>query len=106
MVEPVDNMDNKPWGQDLLDWLAYRFTEDGYDFKKLMYLMTTSKADQLPSVLLNDANQLFDQKFVFKGMVRKKMSAEQYVDALSTTVYPVYQSPSFEHIDIPKFNSY
>jgi hypothetical protein len=34
IVEPVDVMDNEPWSQDLLDWLAYDFVQNGYDIKK------------------------------------------------------------------------
>ena len=31
IVHPVDAMDTKPWNEDLLDYLAVRFAEDGYD---------------------------------------------------------------------------
>src|SRR5690606_28244449 len=31
MVEPVDEVDKARWGQDLLDWLASDFVENGYD---------------------------------------------------------------------------
>ena len=33
IIEPVDVMDNEPWSQDLLDWLASDFVSDGYDSK-------------------------------------------------------------------------
>ena len=37
MVEPLDMMDNEPWSQDLLDWLAFNFTQQGnYDLKELI----------------------------------------------------------------------
>jgi mono/diheme cytochrome c family protein len=31
MVEPVDAMDNEPWSQDLLDWLAHDFVNKGHN---------------------------------------------------------------------------
>ncbi len=47
LVEPVDVMDNEPWSQDLLDWLAYDFSrEDNFDVRELIYRITKSKAYQ------------------------------------------------------------
>ena len=36
IVEPVDMMDNDPWSQDLLDWLAADFVANGHDIKRLI----------------------------------------------------------------------
>ena len=46
IIEPVDVMDNEPWSQDLLDWLASDFVADGYDIKKLIYKVLTSQTYQ------------------------------------------------------------
>jgi hypothetical protein len=43
MVEPVDEMDNEPWSQDLLDWLASEFVDRNYDLKELIYLIASSR---------------------------------------------------------------
>lgn len=82
LVEPVDEMDNPTWNQDLLDWLAVDFAEHGYDLKHTMNLLLTSKAYQRPSVALDpDA-----EDFVFRGPVVRRMSAEQFLDGLDQVV--------------------
>jgi uncharacterized membrane protein/mono/diheme cytochrome c family protein len=90
IIEPVDMMDNMPWSQDLLDWLAYDFVENGYDIKKLVYTIITSKTYQLPSVGIKDAGDLVTPNFVFNGMVRRRLTAEQFADAVSSSIGPVY----------------
>lgn len=90
IVEPVDAMDNEPWSQDLLDWLASDFVANGYDLKQLMYTILTSKTYQMPSVGIKDAGLLTAPNFVFQGMVRRRMTAEQFADAVSTAFSPVY----------------
>ncbi|MEO8766597.1 MAG: DUF1549 domain-containing protein [Ginsengibacter sp.] len=90
LVEPVDVMDNEPWSQDLLDWLAYNFVENKCDIKELIYLIATSNTYQLPSVGFKDPNQIIAQDFKFAGMIRKRMSAEQFADAVSYIIEPVF----------------
>ena len=94
IVEPVDVMDNEPWSQDLLDWLAYDFVQNGYNIKKLIYTITTSKTYQLPSVGIKDAGLVTAPTFVFEGMVRRRLTAEQFTDAVSVAFMPVYQDSS------------
>lgn len=90
IVEPVDVMDNEPWSQDLLDWLAYDFANNGTDIKRLMHQILTSKTYQLPSNSLKDAQLLVAQNFVFKGILKKRVTAEQFSDVISQTFYPIY----------------
>ena len=90
IVEPLDVMDNVPWSQDLIDWLAYDFVTSGYDTKKLMYNILTSQTYQLPSVTLKDAGLLTAKNFVFKGMVRRRLTAEEFTDAVGQVMSPVY----------------
>ena len=94
IVEPVDVMDNEPWSQDLLDWLAYDFVQNGYDIKKLIYTIVTSKTYQLPSVGIKDAGLVTAPSFVFEGMVRRRLTAEQFADAVSMAFNPIYQDTS------------
>ena len=94
IVEPVDAMDNEPWSQDLLDWLAYDFVQNGYDIKKLIYTITTSKTYQLPSVGVKDADLVMAPTYVFEGMVRRRLTAEQFADAVSLAFNPIYQDTS------------
>lgn len=90
IIEPVDVMDNQPWSQDLLDWLASDFTANGYDIKKLLYTILTSKTYQLPSVGVKEAGLIAAQDFLFKGMLRRRLTAEEFADAVSVAVEPVY----------------
>ncbi|WP_018623130.1 DUF1549 domain-containing protein [Spirosoma luteum] len=94
IVEPVDAMDNEPWSQDLLDWLAYDFVQNGYDIKKLIYTITTSKTYQLPSVGIKDEGVIMAPSYVFSGMVRRRLTAEQFADAVSVAFVPIYQDTS------------
>jgi uncharacterized membrane protein/mono/diheme cytochrome c family protein len=90
IVAPVDEMDKKPWSQDLLDWLAVNFVEQGYDIRQLLYLITTSKTYQLPSHTIKDPSEINSESFVFKGTLKRKLTAEQFADAVSSVVDPVY----------------
>jgi len=87
LVEPADEMDHQPWSPDLLDWLAADFADNGYDVKRLIRQIATSRAYQLPAAAL-PSEQV--ENFRFTGPVVKRMSAEQFVDAVSsvTGVWP------------------
>ncbi len=90
LIEPVDVMDNIPWDADLLDWLASDFVANGYDVKRLIFNILTSRTYQLPSVSVKEAGDLMAENFKFKGMIRRRLTAEQFADAVSTTFSPVY----------------
>jgi len=81
LVEPNDDMDRKPWNPDLLDWLADDFARNGYNVRRLMLQITTSQAYQRPVMALKSERVT---NFVFAGPAVKRMSAEQYADAVST----------------------
>lgn len=80
IVHPVDVMGGKPWGEDLLDYLAVYFAENGYDLKKLMAHIATSKAYQSRAVPL--AKEFTGEGYVFRGPELKRLSAEQFIDAV------------------------
>jgi uncharacterized membrane protein len=106
IVAPVDVMDNVPWNQDLLDWLASNFVENKNDLKQLIFTITTSKTYQMPSVELKSEDQLIAEDYTFKGMHRRRLSAEQFADAVSTIVYPVYPTDTLKAFDpSKKFNA-
>jgi hypothetical protein len=90
LVEPADEMDNRPWHPELLDWLASDFADSGYDVKKLIERIVTSRAYQLPAMGLRSERAA---EFVFAGPVVKRMSAEQFVDAISSLT-GVWQLPA------------
>ncbi len=82
LVDPVDEMDNPTWNQDLLDWLAVDFVDHGYDLKRTMSLLLTSRAYQRPSVRLDEDAE----EFVFQGPVVRRMSAEQFLDGIDQVI--------------------
>ncbi len=90
LVEPVDLMDNEPWSQDLLDWLAYNFQSNKSDIKELIYLITTSNTYQLTSVGFKEPDQIIAASYKFTGVLRKRMSAEQFSDAVGTIIGPLF----------------
>jgi uncharacterized membrane protein len=102
IVEPVDIMDNIPWSQDLLDWMASDFVKKNYDLKELIYMIATSRTYQLPSVGLKDANKVTAQDFKFTGMLRRRMSAEKFADAVSKVVWPVFADSMVKYNPFPK----
>ena len=104
IIEPVDIMDNEPWSQDLLDWLASDFTANGYDIKRLLYTILTSKTYQLPSVAVQDPAIITSSKFVFHGMLRRRLVAEEFSDAVSETIEPVYPDSAVVYKLLPDSN--
>lgn len=79
VVHPVDVMGNKPWSEDLLDYLANYLADNGYDLKKLMEHIATSRVYQSRAVPV--AKEIGDG-YVFRGPELKRLSAEQFVDAV------------------------
>jgi uncharacterized membrane protein/mono/diheme cytochrome c family protein len=102
IIEPVDVMDNEPWSQDLLDWLASDFVTNGHDIKKLLFTILTSRTYQLPSVGVKDAELITAPTFVFQGMVRRRLTAEQFTDAVSLAFSPVYADTSIAEKQFPE----
>jgi len=95
IIEPVDEMDNKPWNADLLDWLAADFVDAGYDIKHLIKMIVTSKTYQLVSTRLATADEVKD-KYVFNGPLLRRLSAEQFSDAVSQVIAPMYYGVAYD----------
>jgi mono/diheme cytochrome c family protein len=94
IVHPVDVMGNKPWSEDLLDYLAVYFAENGYDLKKLMEHIATSHAYQSKSVPL--AKEITGDGYVFRGPELKRLDAEQFIDAIWMLTGTAPANPSAE----------
>ncbi|MHA4807420.1 DUF1549 domain-containing protein [Flavitalea flava] len=90
IVEPVDVMDNEPWSQDLLDWMAYDFVASGYDIKRLLFTILSSKTYQLPSMTVKEPALITAPGYVFQGMLRRRLTAEEFTDAVSQALQPIY----------------
>jgi hypothetical protein len=78
-VEPVDDMEQAGWDQDLLDWLAKDLVASGYDLKHTLEVMLTSRAWQMPAV---DLGEGVSKDYVFGGPGVRRLSAEEFRDAL------------------------
>ena len=95
LIEPVDEMDLLPWNEPLLDWLAADLVEHQWDIKHTIELMLSSRAYSLVSVSLDDPNTLTSEEFRFDGPVRRRLSAEQFADAVSQLVHPLFEDAYF-----------
>ncbi|MGO8931444.1 MAG: DUF1549 domain-containing protein [Limisphaerales bacterium] len=93
LIDPVDDMEKPAWNPDLLDWLAEDFAAHGYDVKHLIKQVLTSRAYQLPTVNLGE---LHSQNYVFRGPAVRRLSAEQFRDALTSVTGVGYSSPATE----------
>ncbi len=100
LIEPVDEMDNEAWNADLLDWLAYDLAEHGHDLKRTIRLILTSAAYQLPSVSIDLMNT---GTYRFTGPVVRRMTAEQFRDALAavTGIWPATSSAGYLPQSLP-----
>ena len=87
LVEPVDDMEQASWHPDLLDWLAEDLVANGYDLQRTMTLILTSDAYRMAAVDEADPGA----SFVFSGPLVRRLTAEQFVDAVSA-VTGVWQS--------------
>jgi hypothetical protein len=81
LIEPVDDMQQTAWDQDILDWLAEDLVANHYDLKQTMARIMTSRAYQLPAV---DMGEQQSANYVFTGPNVRRLSAEEFRDALTT----------------------
>ncbi len=93
LVEPVDDMEQEAWHQDLLDWLAEDLVDHGYNLKRTMELILTSRAYQMPSVSLEEPK---GGAFVFSGPAVRRLTSEQFRDALSVLTGLWHERPDGE----------
>jgi hypothetical protein len=82
IVFPVDALASRPWSEDLLDYLAVDLSDNGYDLKRTLRLITTSRVYGSQSVA---AAAPSTADFVFAGPLPKRLTAEQFVDAVRQT---------------------
>lgn len=79
LVEPLDDMDKPAWDPDLLDWLAEDLVAHHYDLKHTIETIMTSQVYQLAA---NDGP--VDRNYVFRGPQIRRLTAEQFCDALGS----------------------
>jgi hypothetical protein len=96
IVHPVDQMEDRPWSEDLLDYLAAYLVDSNYDLKKLIEHIATSAVYQARAVPV--AKEVPPEEYVFHGPELKRLTAEEFVDAVwmltgTAPAKPVAQAP-------------
>jgi mono/diheme cytochrome c family protein len=82
LTADVDDMDGKPWSPELLDWMASDFASNNYDLKHLIGIILTSRTYQMPAVSVPE-NAPAPREYVFKGPELRRLTAEQFDDAVA-----------------------
>jgi hypothetical protein len=80
IIEPVDVMAGEPWSEALLEELAGELVGGGYDLKRLIALIAGSRVYQ--SQVFARSEESDDDEYVFRGPELKRMTAEQFFDAV------------------------
>jgi hypothetical protein len=80
IVHPVDVMANRPWDEDLLDYLAAYLIDHHYDLEQLLEHVVSSRAYQSQPAVVKDETPTED--YVYRGPQLRRMTAEQYLDAV------------------------
>ena len=91
IVPNSDEMDAQPWSPELLDWIAADFVAHGYDVKRTIGLMLSSRAYRMPAVARTGEPPV--RGYTFAGPELRRMTAEQFADAIGTITgeWSVYQ---------------
>ena len=80
MVEPLDDMEQPAFSSDLLDWMADDLVAHKYDLKHTIALILSSGAYAMPTVETPDGKA----RVVFRGPQTRRLTAEQFCDALNS----------------------
>lgn len=82
IISPTDEMDLPPFDADLLDFLAEDLRLNGYDLKHTIRMICNSRTYQMIKVGHPEKEP---EPFVFRGPRVKRMTSEQFVDAVSAS---------------------
>lgn len=96
IVGKVDEMDQKPWSQDLLDFLAVEFRDNDANIKSFIGYILSSRIYQSQSIDYGPDDEMSRPGFVFKGPAIRRLHAEQIADALSASIQPMYPGVAFD----------
>jgi hypothetical protein len=83
LTPDVDDMDVEPWSPELLDWMASDFVSSGYDMKHLIANIISSRTYQMPVISVPE-NAPVAKEYVFKGPEERRLTAEQFDDAVAS----------------------
>jgi hypothetical protein len=73
-------MESPPWNAELLDYLAVHLADEGYDLKATIRLICSSQTYQARTPALQDPPDAAE--YVFRGPLARRMTAEQFLDAI------------------------
>ncbi len=79
IVHPLDAMQSPPWNEDLLDYLAVFFSDNGYDLKETLFHIATSQAYQSRTMTRSEEHS---PAVGWRGPVSRRLTAEQFLDAV------------------------
>ena len=82
LVANPDEMDGVPWSAEVLDWLASDFVDSGYDIKRLVRTILTSRAYAMPAVARSGEPPT--RGYVFDGPEVRRLTAEEFADAIGS----------------------
>jgi mono/diheme cytochrome c family protein len=102
LVEPLDDMERASWNSDLLDWLAEDLVAHHYDLKHTIEVILTSQAYQMPTIDLPASDG--KQEYVFRGPTLRRLTAEQFCDAVTSLTGDWPRFPSTINIDFSAGN--
>jgi len=80
LVHPVDSLRLPPWSEDLLDMLAGDLVTSNWDIKHVLEMICTSEAYGAATPAVAGQPQAGD--YVFRGPLPRRMTAEQFTDAV------------------------
>jgi hypothetical protein len=80
LVHPVDSLRTAPWSEDLLEMLASDLVEHGWDVKHVLETIATSEAYGATTPAVPERSS--GGEFVFEGPLPRRMTAEQFTDAV------------------------
>lgn len=81
LVHPVDVMANEAWSEPLLDELSRQLVQSEFNVKETLALIATSRAYQSSTNWQATGDAVQPQQ-VFRGPLPKRLTAEQFVDAI------------------------
>jgi hypothetical protein len=80
IVHPLDAMQTEPWNADLLDHLAVYLSDQGYDLRRTLAYIASSRAYQSRSETLKPG--MDDHGYRYAGPRSRRLTAEQLVDSI------------------------
>jgi len=63
----------------------------------VIFQIASSNSYQSQSVSIESADKLIADDFQFKGLIRRRMTAEQFSDAVSQMIYPLFDSKEMKY---------